>query len=702
MIPASSQLPELADLHRDHAPFAWYALRRTLPPWSFDQNLRELIEWLPKYGVDELIVKIDTEEFSHGQPILQWISPYHPKLIQLAKEMEKLGIAYSLNPWITLGHIDRGRDSRPLLPGLQTIVGHDGTECRSSACPLCDVWRANTREVWTLYAQTKPRVIWIEDDIRTFNHMPVRFGCFCDKHLAAFAKRIGKDVSRKNLVEAILRPGTPHPWRREFLELQAEVMADTVSFLAKVVHRVSPRTHLGLMSSGPRWHCIEGRRWQPFADCLADGVPLVSRPPLGNYWEQSPRGFYSSPDSIKLTRHCLPNGVIEQTEVENIPFTRYSKSIVSTYVQMAISFAFGSHGVTLNLFDHCGTPMQSDPEFGRMLGEKKRFLNGLARAAQKPGDFRGVQLLFDETESHRKHLSKDADYGDLRADGEPAMAMLETLGIPTTYSPSNTVVAIGQQLRSISDQRLEELLSNNRGLLLDACSAEIIIERGMGDLIGASAVSRPRSIDDLGPLGAEEFFNPSFGGSEGAFLTLTLPALGDRPLVGVFQIDENAQIVSQMVDPDRRRSHVCAYAFENRLGGRIFAYAFDLASAYGIAFHHPLRAVQLHEAVKWISRGKAPILIRGSGVYPLGFRKDFANETLLGLFNLSLDPWSEVEFILAENREPHEIRLLGLDGDWKKTSAIEPIVEPGIIRLRYRGLVPFGEPVFFRVSYAPN
>ena len=116
------------------------------------------------------------------------------------------------------------------------------------------------------------------------------------------------------------------------------------------------------------------------------------------------------------------------------------------------------------------------------------------------------------------------------------MAMLENLGIPTTYSPSNVAIAVGQQLRSVSDQRLEELLSHRRGLILDACSAEIIIERGMGDLVGALAVSRPTCIDDLGAFSAEEFFNPSFGGSDGAFLTLTLPALGGRPFVGVFQI----------------------------------------------------------------------------------------------------------------------------------------------------------------------
>ena len=30
---------------------AWYALRRTLPTWSFEDNLKELVELLPRYGL---------------------------------------------------------------------------------------------------------------------------------------------------------------------------------------------------------------------------------------------------------------------------------------------------------------------------------------------------------------------------------------------------------------------------------------------------------------------------------------------------------------------------------------------------------------------------------------------------------------------------------------------------------------------------
>jgi hypothetical protein len=704
MIPNSHESDVAVESQDRSRPTAWYALRRTLPPWSFDQNLQELIQWLPNYKVNEIILKIDTEEFNHGQPPLEWVKQYQPRLWRLKEAMKNIGIVYSLNPWITLGHIDRGRDSRQLLPGLQTMVGHDGTQCRSCACPLCEVWRANTEQVWTLYAETEPHVIWVEDDIRTFNHVPVRFGCFCGKHLAAFAQRIGRNAGREEVVEAILRPGKPHPWRREFLDMQAEIMAETAGFLAKTVHRVSPHTHLGLMSSGPRWHCIEGRQWKHFAGSLANGRPLFSRAPMGNYWEQSLRGFYSSQDSIKLTRHCLPHGMIEQAEVENIPFTRYSKSVAATFIQTAISLAYGSHGVTLNLFDHCGTPMQTDPQFGRMLRDKKPFLNGLAQVAQSPGPYRGIQLLFDEVEGHHKYLCPGGEYGDLAADGELAMQMLESHGIPTTYSDSNVIVAIGQQLRTVSNRRLEEMLGDGRGILLDASAAAIVIERGMGELIGTLSVSDPLSIDELGPVpfSAEEFFNPSFNGKKGAFLTLTLPALGDRPSASIFELTEDAQVVSCMVDPDLHRHHVCSYAFENHLGGRVFAYAFQLATAYGIAFHHPLRAIQLQAAVGWLSHGNAPILIRGNGVYPLGFRKDCADETLLGLFNLSLDPWSDIEFILADHREPNEILSLDIGGNWRTSDAIDLTREPGSVRLRYGASVAFDQPLFLKVSWKPQ
>jgi len=85
-----------------------------------------------------------------------------------------------------------------------------------------------------------------------------RFWVFCEKHIEMFSKRISEKVSREKLIEAILKPRKPHPWRTVWLDLLRDAIIDTCEVLAKTVHKVSPDTYLGLMSSGPAIHCTEG------------------------------------------------------------------------------------------------------------------------------------------------------------------------------------------------------------------------------------------------------------------------------------------------------------------------------------------------------------------------------------------------------------------------------------------------------------
>src|SRR5690554_6514488 len=205
---------------------AWYALRRTVVPWRFEEVAQELLQTLPEMRVDELILKIDTEEFTHGQPDSQWVDAYLEKLAGFTPKLTAMGIEFSINPWITVGHNDRARDGSKSIPGLHTMVGHDGTQCTCCACHLCEQWRAHVRDIWSRYARLKPRVIWVEDDIRTWNHSPVQFSCFCERHLARFSQLVGKPVGREELVAAITAPGRPHPWRKLFLDMQRDVQLE--------------------------------------------------------------------------------------------------------------------------------------------------------------------------------------------------------------------------------------------------------------------------------------------------------------------------------------------------------------------------------------------------------------------------------------------------------------------------------------------
>lgn len=677
----------------------WYALRRTLPPWRFEENLAEVVRELPRCGVDELIVKVDTEEFNHGQPPYEWVKAYQKSLFRTSEAMAKLGIVFSINPWITLCHSDRGRDSRKHLPGLRTMVGHDGAECKTCACPLSEVWRENTACVWRLYAETKPHVIWVEDDIRTFNHQPVKFGCFCPEHMKRFSKRIGRKVTREELVAAILRSGKPHPWRRKFLDVQAEIMIDTVGFLARTVHSVSPETCMGLMSSGPHTHALEGRRWKEFAEALADGRPLYSRPPLGSYSETSLRGLYYSQHSIKLTRDRLPAGTIAVTEVENVPFTQYSKSHLFTFLQMAVSSAYGARGATMNLYDHCGTPMALDAGMGRMLAEKKPFLNALAKRCGTDGAYRGVRLLFDEKASYHKRLPKGAEYAALRGNGTEWMGALEEHGIPTTYDSSSVTAVSGQVLRGIPDGEIRELLSG--GLLLDAVAAGVLVERGFAREIGLKNISAPRNIDEFGPPGPEEFFNPKFGGAEKTFITTRLSGAHGRPHVAVMGPARGAEVISRIVDPDARPCYPCMTAFENRLGGRVVVHAFDLEDMFCLAYCHPFRARQLQGVVRWLARGKPPLMVRvRGGAHPLAFRKDCGDYTVLGFFNLTLDAWDSVELELAERRMPRRLERLAPAGRWRPDKALSAKRSRGCLIVRCEKPVTHDQPLFITLRYA--
>ncbi len=675
---------------------AWYALRRTIVPWRFDKLAAELLETLPKIGVDELIVKIDVEEFTHGQPNLQWVEKYCRKLKSFKKKIEDKGIVFSLNPWITVGHNDRGRDGSLNISGLKTLVDQNGTQCKCCACPLSTAWQEHIKKVWTQYAKLKTAVIWIEDDLRTFNHQPVEISCFCSLHLSRFSKRLGQKVTREELVAAITKPGDPHPWRKEYLDMQRDIMLDTVAMIVKDVHDISPETSFGLMSSGPRIHCLEGRDWGKLAEVMSAGPKLISRPPLGSYSEWSLRGLYYSSDSIKLTRHVLPEGTIEQTEVENVPFTQYSKSVNFTFLQLAVSFALGCDGVTMNLFDHCGSLMAEEPHMLSMLGSEKKYLNALAEAAQGTGWQRGVQLLFSSEHSYEKQLNDNDAYAALISEDGILAETFESLGVTTTYSDEKVRATIGQSLRCYSDGEIKKMLSE--GLFLDAVAARILFERGFGKHIGLKKIAMPICIDSLEPLAAEEYHNQAFGGEKGKMLTLTIPNLLGRPSYAAAKISPKAKVISDLVDPDAKRKYPAMFAFENSLGGRVVVHLLDWATSCGIAFNHTYRRQQIQNVMQWVSKNALPAVVPGN-VFPLIIRRDLEDHSILTVFNLTLDEYSQTEIDINDERKIKDVQILSEAGKWQRNKALTVQLNKNTYNIVYNKLVNYSRPLVIKIKF---
>ena len=249
-----------------------YILRRTVPPWRWRENLDELVRLCPKYGIDEVCIKIDTGTFTHYYPSFEWLENYRKILLQIKKELNEVGVNYSLNPNVTQGHGDRGRNICKQHPDWPMCTNPDGTHATDCACNIGGGWRDYIRKQWTIYAETRPVSIWMEDDLRTFNHGPAGIGCFCQEHIRRFNEKLGAHYTREELAEKIFASGTPDPLRVQWLEFLNEMTLEVMRMCEETVHKISPETVFGLMSSGPDAHVAEGRDWQAMYRVMsADG-----------------------------------------------------------------------------------------------------------------------------------------------------------------------------------------------------------------------------------------------------------------------------------------------------------------------------------------------------------------------------------------------------------------------------------------------
>lgn len=645
-----------------------YMLRKTLIPWKPDETISEVLDFCVRHGIGEVMWKVDVEEFNHGLTPLDIIENMLPWLAKARDAGLERGIQFSINPWVTHNHADRGRDMRTVHPGMTFCVDYTGVRSRACACSLSEAWQQYLCDAFSLYASTHPNILWVEDDIRTFNHPPVRHGCFCDAHLTAFGERIGRKVTREELVEAILAPGEPHPWRSEWMKMLGEIMVQVLEKLEHAVHDVSPETRLGLMTSDPESHALEGRMWAHLGRALEGPHTLVARPCMGCYNEVLPDGLIQVLNITRKTIFCLPRNTRICPELENFNYTRFAKSVRSTRLQLAASALLAARDITMNLFDHMGTPMALDEAYGRMLVQMRPWLDALADLPHESSRERGVRLLHSPKAPRSVRLEEGARYEDMMPKGDGWSYPLQAVGIAVTFEKGAAAAVTGQVLRAFSDEDIRELLSG--GLLLDASAALVLEELGYGGLLPAHIEETFNKNDVL--LSAEEFFAPEFKGAEGKYLTLTGITPGE--VLARASVANSGRQISRFVAPDRNEVMSGLIVGENSIGGRVAVYPANLCGGVTKSFLNWHRQEQLGAVTRWLTRGNGFLQALG-GPYLYALRRDSDTEALVGIMNLSLDPVEDlsIEIGIPEHAKLNDVLVLEQSGTWKH---IKPDIHP--------------------------
>ncbi len=414
-----------------------YMLRYTVQPGHHvEEHLDELVEFCRQAKIDDVMFFINGEQLNQGHLTLEETKPWLDVIARGKRLLDDISVTTSINPWPTLLHDDKGRTFRNGVK-FRWMVDAYGHSSRSVACPMCPDWRKYITEMYAYYASVKPYILWVEDDFRHFNHGAelVWGGCFCDAHMEEFSRRAGKKLTRQEFIEGILKKGEPHPYRRIWLETARDEMIENARLIGEAVHKVSPETKIGLMSSGPAVHCAEGRSWEGVLKGLAGDTPMVNRPHLDAYVEVTAQEYLWRFNVIsRVTRTFTPLETEIYPELENCADLRYTKSHKLMGLQLDTSLVLDAKGITLNIFDMMGNGVIMKEGLQNVLADRKDFLESIRGLGLSVDKQKGVKVPVDPEASFRLHTKHGRNMEELYPREYFWGGLLSSYGIPTVYT----------------------------------------------------------------------------------------------------------------------------------------------------------------------------------------------------------------------------------------------------------------------------
>ncbi len=471
-----------------------YSLRiGVCPGFRSQEKFEEVLAFCREAGINDIQFHMNMEEVNQGHLTFEETEPWLKMLASFRERLKGEGISFSLNPWTTTLHTDRGRKLKP-GQAFTTMRDYKGRDADAVACPLCENFTDYLTKIYARYAEMGFDTIWVEDDFRLHNHAPLEWGgCFCDKHMNLFSKEAGRDLTREDFIREMLQPGEVHPSRKIWLDVMGCTMADFGRKIGHAVRSVAPESRIGLMSSAPQAHCVEGRDWDRVLSNLSGTHRYLNRPHLPAYREVAGSQYclefqrYS-----RLTAAFLPGQTELWPELDNFPHTTFSKSHRFASFQIEASLALCSEGISINISDMIGNGIAFEQKNETYLKRIRPYLDGVNRLELARCDEEGVRVMVDPRSSYTLKTSGGQSPDALRPRETFWAEYLSAFGIANCYctDPSITGVTIavsGQYFRNLTEQQVRFLLESNRAML-DGEAVATLIDMDLGHLLPIESI----------------------------------------------------------------------------------------------------------------------------------------------------------------------------------------------------------------------
>lgn len=461
-----------------------------VPNYYEEQRIKSIVDFCKKHAFDNVMLFINSEEYNTGHMTKEEARPWIETIKRAKEILTAEGITVSLNPWIEIGHLDRGRKLKE-GQNFVTQCDYDGQQLEMVACPMDEAWLEYFLDFYEfLIREVEPEVIWVEDDFRLHNHGELKFGgCFCEHHMKAFNEKLGTNYSREQFTDLLFRKTPDEKVKKAFLEVNRECMAALAEKIGASVHNLGLGTKIGLMSSLPQMHCMEYRDWNRIHEGLAQGGPKINRIGLLMYQEEISMKKYYQDFNLHpfVCRGFLPEDCHVLPELENASFMTYAKDDVGLRFQLESAIPIEIEGMTYDIFDFTGNGAIEAFGYGEVVSDITDYLTAVMESGYSYYKLSGITILLDEASSYNRPIKNS--FFDMYPNEFYFSSLLQGHGISARCSKekefhNEVIVLAAGNVYNLTDAQLVKIFEDNH-VILEGTAAMLLIDRGLGDLINA-------------------------------------------------------------------------------------------------------------------------------------------------------------------------------------------------------------------------
>lgn len=604
-------------------PLRYHLRFQIVPDKNIGKNSKSLANFCKKHGIEEVVIIFAAEEWNNGLLSKKEEDRWFNAVKKVKLILDKNNIATSLNPWMTVLHCDRGR-SFPKGRKFKPMVSPKGETSKACASFADKNWIDYIGNIYGRFAKLGFRIVWIEDDFRYHNHAPLTWGGGFEQGVVKrFSKKIGHKTSREQVVKNILKPGVPHPWRTKWMETWREIQLEAAKSITEAVKKNSAsKSIIGLMSSVPGVHSIEGRDWQKLFNTLSINGKVAHRPHFAGYSEVPGRNKDYSIMMLDVQKDFRPYSCEVAPEIENFPFSDWNKSDSLTWAEMAFSMFYGSDALLLNLFPISGNSVDNEKTYiGNLLDKSRPALEWISKRFLKNMKTLGVGIPWKQDASMYVRTCKGQDIKELETTSFEPGHFLLSYGIPVSSGIQKVNSIFGNVCWAYSNEEVLRMLAG--GLLLDGTSVKILNERGFGEYVGVNCkgiVNREEDKYALEVVNSKETCI-----HKGFYFNVNV-----HPYMAKLEPRRGAQEWTTITTSDRKRFGAGMIVYKNRLGGIVASYAAVNPAKLPRSYQ---RQIIAQKVIDLISSGRFhSIMVKGS-VHLLPIHFEEGGKNFIVVFN---------------------------------------------------------------------